>query len=155
MGGNLKRRLAAILVGDVAGYSSLMEADEEGTAARMAACRATAEAEIAKAEGRLFKAMGDAVLAQFPSAINALHCAVRIRDFLSVSEKDPQRPLVMRFGLHLADVIVDGDDLIGDGVNLAARILQGAEPGAPSNIDKLSTDHRRVSAGTCASSEKL
>jgi TolB-like protein len=122
-----------------------MEADEEGTAARMVGCRAAAEAEISKAEGRLFKAMGDAVLAEFPSAINALHCAVRIRDFLSVSEKDQQRPLVMRFGLHLADVIVDGDDLIGDGVNLAARIQQGAEPGALDLRSGLFDQIRRVS----------
>lgn len=125
----MKRRLAAILVGDVAGYSSLMEADEEGTAARMAACRAIADAEIAKAEGRLFKAMGDAVLAEFMSPMNAVHCAVGMRDALAAAEQGRERPLTMRFGLHLADVLVEGDDLIGDGVNLAARIQQAAEPG--------------------------
>ena len=125
----MKRRLAAILVGDVAGYSSLMEADEEGTAARMATCRAIADAEITKAEGRLFKAMGDAVLAEFPSAINAVRCAVAIRDALTVSEKGQERALAMRFGLHLADVIVEGEDLIGDGINVAARVQQEAEPG--------------------------
>lgn len=126
----MKRRLAAILVADVAGYSSLMEADEEGTAARMAGCRAIAGDEIAKAEGRLFKAMGDAVLAEFASPMNAVHCAVAMRDALGAAEEGREQPLTMRFGLHLADVLVEGDDLIGDGVNLAARIQQAAEPGA-------------------------
>lgn len=79
----MNRRLAAILVADVVGYSSLMEADEEGTAARMSACRAIAEAEIAKADGRLFKAMGDAVLAEFASPINAVRCAVGVRSALA------------------------------------------------------------------------
>src|SRR5512143_4140210 len=125
----MQRRLAAILVADVDGYSSLMEADEEGTAARMAACRAITDAEIAKAEGRLFKAMGDAVLAEFASPINAVRCAVGIRDALALGEQGQDQPFTMRFGLHLADVLVEGDDLIGDGVNLAARIQQAAEPG--------------------------
>jgi adenylate cyclase len=125
----MQRRLAAILVADVAGYSSLMEADEEGTAARMAACRTITDAEIAKAEGRLFKAMGDAVLAEFASPINAVRCAVGIRDALALGEQGQSQPFTMRFGLHLADVLVEGDDLIGDGVNLAARIQQAAEPG--------------------------
>ncbi len=126
----MKRRLAAILVADVAGYSSLMEADEEGTAARMTACRTTIDAEIARTDGRLFKAMGDAVLAEFASPINAVRCAVGIREALVLAETRRDPPLTMRFGLHLADVLVEGDDLIGDGVNLAARIQQAAEPGA-------------------------
>ena len=126
----MKRRLTTILVGDVVGYSSLMEADEEGTAERMSACRAIAEAEISKAEGRLFKAMGDSVLAEFSSPVNAVRGAVGIRDNLVIVEQDRDTPFRMRFGLHLADVLVEGDDLIGDGVNLAARIQQAAEPGA-------------------------
>jgi class 3 adenylate cyclase/TolB-like protein len=126
----MKRRLVAILVADVAGYSSLMEADEEGTAARMVACRAITDAAIAEADGRLFKAMGDAVLAEFASPMNAVRCAVGIRDRLAAAEQGKERPLTMRFGLHLADVLVEGDDLIGDGVNVAARIQQAAAPGA-------------------------
>jgi len=74
--------------------------------------------------------MGDAVLAEFASPMNAVHCAVGMRDALAAAEQGRDRPLLMRFGLHLADVLVDGDDLIGDGVNLAARIQQAAEPGA-------------------------
>ena len=117
----MKRRLAAILVADVVGYSSLMEADEEGMAVRMAACREITDTEIVDAEGRLFKAMGDAVLAEFASPINAVRCAVCIRNALALAEKDSEQPLTLRFGLHLADVIVDGDDLIGDGINVAVQ----------------------------------
>ncbi len=141
----MKRRLAAILVADVAGYSSLMEVDEVGTARRMAGCRAIADAEIDKAEGRLFKAMGDAVLAEFGSPMNALDCAVGIRDALATTEHGPERPLSMRFGLHFADVIVEGDDLIGDGVNLAARIQQAAEPSAIDLSSQLFEQVRRTS----------
>jgi len=141
----MKRRLAAILVADVAGYSSLMEADEEGTAARMAACRSIADAEIAKADGRLFKAMGDAVLAEFASPMNAVRCAVGIRNALVLAEQGQDQPLTMRFGLHLADVLVEGDDLIGDGVNLAARIQQAAEPGAIDLSGALFEQIRRTS----------
>ena len=141
----MKRRLAAILVADVAGYSSLMEADEEGTAARMAVCRGIADAEIAKADGRLFKAMGDAVLAEFASPINALRCAVGIRDALVLAGQGQEAPLTMRFGLHLADVLVEGDDLIGDGVNLAARIQQAAEPGSIDLSGALFEQIRRTS----------
>ncbi len=75
----MKRRLAAILVADVVGYSSLMEADEEGTAERLAACRMIIDAQVAGCEGRVFKAMGDAVLAEFASPINAVRCATGIR----------------------------------------------------------------------------
>lgn len=141
----MKRRLVAILVADVAGYSSLMEADEEGTAARMAACRAIADVEISKADGRLFKAMGDAVLAEFTSPINAVRCAVGIRSALVLAERGQDRPLAMRFGLHLADVMVEGDDLIGDGINLVARIQQAAEPGAIDLSGPLFEQIRRTS----------
>jgi len=126
----MKRRLAAILVADVVGYSSLMEADEEGTAERMAGCKRIAKAEIANADGRLFKTMGDAILAEFASPMNALHCAVGIRDSLALAEQKSKSPLQMRFGLHLADVLVDGSDLIGDGINVAARIQQAADVGS-------------------------
>ena len=142
----MKRRLAAILVADVVGYSSLMEVDEEGTAARMSALRAIADAEIAKAEGRLFKAMGDAVLAEFASPTNALHCAVAIRSALALAEQEHPNPLTLRVGLHLADVMVEGDDLIGDGVNLAARIQQAAEPGAIELSSGFFEQIRRTSA---------
>jgi adenylate cyclase len=141
----MQRRLTAILVADVTGYSGLMERDEEGTAARMSACRAIVDAEIAKTEGRLFKAMGDAVLAEFASPINAIRCAVGIRNALAVAEQNNEQPLTMRFGLHLADVLVEGDDLIGDGINLAARIQQAADPGTIDLSSALFEQIRRTS----------
>ena len=127
----MKRRMAAILVADVVGYSGLMEADEDGTAQRLVNCRNLIDAEIAKCDGRLFKAMGDAVLVEFASPINAVRCAVGIRAGLLLAGQGDERPLRMRFGLHLADVLVENnDDLVGDGVNLAARIQQAADPDA-------------------------
>ncbi len=123
----MKRRLAAILVGDVVGYSAMMEADEEGTAARVAQLSAVLQEKVRAHDGRVFKTMGDAILADFASPLNALRCAVEIRNGLA---EVPGKTIQMRFGLHLADVIESGDDLIGDGVNLAARIQSSADPGA-------------------------
>ncbi|MEW9922512.1 adenylate/guanylate cyclase domain-containing protein [Marimonas sp. MJW-29] len=125
----MERRLATILVADVSGFSRLMEIDEEGTAARMRDCLSMTQTEIAKTNGRLFKTMGDAILAEFSSPMNAMRCAISIRDTLASNEQYQAEPLKLRFGLHLADVMVEGEDLIGDGVNVAARIQQAAEPG--------------------------
>jgi adenylate cyclase len=126
----VNRRMAAILVADIVGYSALMEADEEGTARRLADCRNQIAAEIAKYDGRLFKAMGDAVLVEFASPINGLRCAMGIRSALLLTNQGDKPPFRMRFGLHVADVLVENDDLIGDGINLAARIQQAAEADA-------------------------
>ncbi len=104
----------------------MMEADEEGTAVRIAALSGLVQQKVTARDGRVFKTMGDAVLADFASPFNALHCAVDIRDALAGADD----PIQMRMGLHLADVIEAGDDLIGDGVNLAARIQAAADPGA-------------------------
>lgn len=124
----MKRRLAAILVGDVVGYSAMMETDEEGTATRVAGLIAMFQDRVKGRDGRVFKVMGDAVFADSTSPLNAVHCAVEIRSALA--EMFDDRSWQMRFGLHLADVIESGDDLVGDGVNLAARIQSGAEPNA-------------------------
>ena len=126
----MKRRIVTILIADIVGYSAMMEADEEGTARRLTDSRKLTDAEIAKFDGRIFKAMGDAILVEFNSPINAARCAVSIRSALALSERESEYPLRMRFGLHLADVLVDNDDLIGDGINLAARIQQSADPDA-------------------------
>jgi adenylate cyclase len=123
----MKRRLATILVGDVVGYSAMMEADEEGTAARVMDMTAMVHEKVRAREGRVFKTMGDAVLADFASPLNALRCAVEMRSALAEAA---DQTIQMRFGLHLADVIESGDDLLGDGVNLAARIESCADPGA-------------------------
>jgi len=121
----VKRRLATILVGDVVGYSAMMEADEEVTAALLADVTGMVRDKVRARDGRVFKLMGDAVLADFASPLNALRCAAEIRSGLAETHGSA---LQMRIGLHLADVIESGDDLIGDGVNLAARIqaLRGA-----------------------------
>src|SRR3712207_5081405 len=122
----MERRLAAIMVADIVGYSSLMEEAEEHTAHRVAGCHKLIRETVASLGGRVFNTAGDASLAEFGSAINALRGAVEIRNALAgVTEGDPLR---LRFGLHLADVVVRGDDLVGDGVNVAARIQQEAEP---------------------------
>lgn len=126
----MKRRIATILIADIVGYSAMMEADEEGTARRLGDCRELIDTEIAKCDGRMFKAMGDAVLIEFASPINAVRCAVNVRSALALAERSGEPALRMRFGLHLADVVIDSDDLIGDGVNLAARIQQAADPDA-------------------------
>lgn len=141
----MKRRLAAILVADVVSYASLMEADEEGTAVRLAACRKVIDTQVGECEGRVFKTMGDAVLVEFPSPVNAVRCAAGIRSGLALAERGAENPLRMRFGLHLADVLVDGDDLIGDGVNVAARIQQNSEPNAIDISTALFEQIRRTS----------
>jgi adenylate cyclase len=117
-----QRRLAAILVADVVGYSKLVGRDEAGTLAKLAALkRELIEPAIAKHSGRLFKAVGDGFLVEFASAVQAVACAVAIQ------RADPSLPL--RIGIHLGDVVVEGDDLMGDGVNIAARIESVAEAG--------------------------
>jgi adenylate cyclase len=126
----MQRRMAAIMVADVVGFSGLMEADEEGTARRLEDSRPAIDAEIGKCDGRVFKTMGDAFLVEFASPINGVRCAAGIRAGLALAERTADLPLRMRFGLHVADVLVQGDDLLGDGVNLASRIQQAADPDA-------------------------
>jgi class 3 adenylate cyclase/TolB-like protein len=122
--------MAAIMVGDIVGYSAMIEKSEEKTVARLATCHTLISEKVASLDGRIFKRAGDAALAEFPSPINALRCAVEIGVALPGIEAFEVEPLRMRFGVHLADVAVQGDDLVGDGVNLAARLQQAAEPGA-------------------------
>jgi class 3 adenylate cyclase len=122
--------MVAIMVGDIVGYSAMMEKSEEKTVARLATCQALISEKVGTLDGRIFNRAGDATLAEFPSPINALRCAVEIGVALAGTDESGVEPLKMRFGLHLADVVVHGDDLVGDGVNLAARIQQAAAPGS-------------------------
>ena len=124
----MERRLAAIMVADIVGYSSLMEEAEEHTADRVSRCRELVREKVASLGGRIFNTAGDAWLAEFGSAINTLRCATEIRSTLAGREDMEADPLRLRFGLHLADVVVQSDDLLGDGVNVATRIQQDAEP---------------------------
>jgi TolB-like protein/class 3 adenylate cyclase len=124
----MKRRLAAIMVGDIVGYSAMMERSEERAAGRLNTCHELIGDKVRLLDGRVFSTAGDAALAEFPSPINAVRCAVEIRSGLAGIDGDNSDPMKMRFGLHLADVVVQGDDLIGDGVNVATRIEQAADP---------------------------
>jgi adenylate cyclase len=119
-----QRRLAAILVADVVGYSKLMGNDEAGTLAQLKALRTQIiEPQIAKHAGRLFKSVGDGFLIEFASAVQAVSCAKAIQ------EANDHSRLTLRIGIHIGDVVVQGDDLMGDGVNVAARIESVAEAG--------------------------
>ncbi|GEP61571.1 adenylate/guanylate cyclase domain-containing protein [Reyranella soli] len=119
-----QRRLAAILVADVAGYSKLMGSDEAGTLAQLEALRKEIIGpQIAKHAGRLFKSVGDGFLIEFASAVQAVSCAKAIQ------EANGEGRLPLRIGIHVGDVVVQGDDLMGDGVNVAARVEGIADPG--------------------------
>src|SRR5262252_9006853 len=119
-----QRRLVAILVADVVGYSKLIGSDEAGTLAQLHALRTEViEPQLAKHAGRLFKSVGDGFLVEFSSAVQAVSCA------RAIQEANALKPLLLRIGIHVGDVVVQGDDLLGDGVNVAARIEAVAEPG--------------------------
>jgi adenylate cyclase len=128
----LQRRLAAILASDVVGYSRLMQTDEAGTLARLKKLRHDIiDPAIAGHSGRIVKLMGDGALVEFGSAVDAVTCAIEIQK--SVREHDAGEPedrrIQFRIGINVGDVIVDGNDIYGDGVNVAARIEALAEPG--------------------------
>ena len=129
----VERRLAAILAADVVGYSRLMERDEAGTLARLKAHRRElVEPLVAEHRGRVVKLMGDGALCEFASVVDAVACAVAIQRGMAEREAGVPEAERIRFriGVNLGDVIVEGDgDLYGDGVNVAARLEQLAEPG--------------------------
>jgi adenylate cyclase len=120
-----QRRLAAILAADVVGYSRMMEQDEAGTLALLKSRRrGVLEPLVAQRQGRVFKSTGDGVLVEFGSAVNAVQCAVDLQERKAAanSEQPDQTPVVLRIGVNLGDVMVEGGDLFGDGVNIAARL---------------------------------
>src|SRR3984893_3710977 len=126
------RRLAAILAADVAGYSRLMGADEEGTLERLKSLRhELLDPKIAEHRGRIVKTTGDGLLVEFASIVDAVRCAVAVQQ--AMPERDTNvaadNRIELRIGINLGDVIVEGDDLYGDGVNIAARIEALADPG--------------------------
>ncbi|MEO9189766.1 MAG: adenylate/guanylate cyclase domain-containing protein [Acetobacteraceae bacterium] len=120
-----QRRLAAILVADVVGYSSQIGADEAGALARLRSVRDMTDGLIAEHQGRVFKTTGDGFLAEFPSAVQALRCAIAIQTGLGKQADS----LKLRLGLHQGDVVARDGDLLGDGVNIAARLEPLAEAG--------------------------
>jgi adenylate cyclase len=129
----MKRRLAAILAADVAGYSRLMEQDEAGTLATLKELRRSVlQPLLATHHGRIVKVMGDGVLVEFASAVHAVQCAVELQKGMAVANGDllDDRRIHLRIGVNLGDVIVEGNDLYGDGVNIAARLQAMADPGS-------------------------
>src|SRR3984893_1039609 len=126
------RRLAAILAADVAGYSRLMGADEEGTHERLKAHRRElVDPKIGEHAGRIVKTTGDGMLVEFPSVVDAVRCAAEVQRAMVDREAGmpEDRRIRFRIGINLGDIIVDGDDIFGDGVNVAARLEALAEPG--------------------------
>src|ERR1700758_1855387 len=139
------RRLAAILAADVAGYSLLMGADEEGTHERLQAhLRELIQPKVAQRRGRIVKNTGDGFLAEFASVVDAVRCAVEIQRGMAArnTETPPERRITFRVGINLGDVIVEEHDIFGDGVNVAARLEALADPGGIC-ISRTVRDHIR------------
>ena len=129
---SVERRLAAILAADVVGYSRLMEVDEAGTLARLKTVRLELiDPALAKCKGRVIKTTGDGMLVEFQSVTEALRCAVDFQERMARRNRDmpASRTLLYRIGINLGDVIVEGEDILGDGVNVAARLESIAQPG--------------------------
>ena len=128
----MERRLAAVLAADIVGYSRLMEQDEAGTLTALKTRRKDVlEPLVARYQGRVFKVTGDGVLVEFGSAVNAVQCAVELQHAMAAANVDlPEtRHIVLRVGINLGDVLVEGGDLYGDSVNIAARLEGIVEPG--------------------------
>jgi adenylate cyclase len=133
LGSNLvQRRLAAILAADVAGYSRLMGADEVGTLEALKAHRRELiDPAIASHTGRIVKTTGDGMLVEFASAVDAVTCAMAIQEkMVERNAENPGPHVAFRIGINIGDIIIDGDDIFGDGVNIAARVENECEPGA-------------------------
>jgi len=127
----IERKLAGILSADVAGYSRLMSADEIGTLRTLTAYRKVTDSLIQQHYGRIVNTAGDSVLAEFASAVDAIQCAVAIQQALKVQNADlsPERKMEFRIGLNVGDVVVEGEQIYGDGVNVAARLQGLADAG--------------------------
>lgn len=128
----VERRLTAILAADVAGYSRLVGEDEEGTLAHLKGHRrALVDPQLAKHRGRIVKTTGDGMLAEFASVVDALRCAVEIQRGMAErnSALAPARRIEFRIGINVGDIVAEGDDILGDGVNVAARLEGVSQPG--------------------------
>ena len=128
---SVERKLAAIFAADVAGYSTLMGRDEVGTLRTLTAYRLIIDRLIASHRGRIFNTAGDSLVADFASAVDAVQCAVAMQD--AIAKENAERPageqMRFRVGVHVGDIMVQGDNLFGDAVNIAARLEALAEPG--------------------------
>jgi adenylate cyclase len=128
----VERKLAAIFAADIAGYSRLMARDEVATLARLKACRVIIDGLIASHRGRIFNTAGDSVVADFASAVDAVQCGVAVQAAIATENAGgtSDEPMQFRIGVHVGDVIVEGSNLLGDSVNIAARLEALAEPGS-------------------------
>jgi adenylate cyclase len=131
MNAKVKRRLTTVLCADVEGYSRLMEVDEAGTLVTLQRYRSAMATLIGRHDGRIINTWGDAVIAEFASVVEAVQCAVETQQELTTDSRSlpDARKMQFRIGINLGDVMVDGDNIYGDGVNVAARLQQLAEPG--------------------------
>jgi len=127
----VKRRLTTVLCADVSGYSRLMEADETGTMETLRRSRTAMAGLVERHDGRIVNTWGDAVIAEFASVVEAVQCAVEIQQEISNQKPEPPNGNRMQFriGINLGDVMVEGSDIYGDGVNIASRLQELAEPG--------------------------
>ena len=140
-----QRRLAAIVSADVVGYSRLMGVDETGTLAALRAHRAELiDAKIAEHGGRIVKTMGDGLLLEFPSVVDATQCMVEIQLGMAGRNEgvDEDRRITFRVGVNLGDIIIEGEDILGDGVNIAARLQEIADPGGVTISGRVHDDVR-------------
>ena len=128
----VERRLAAVLAADVAGYSRLMGVDEEGTLAQLKACRkALVDPTIAKHRGRIVKTTGDGMFVEFASAVDAARCSLEVQSGMALQNEalPPDKRIEFRIGIHVGDIMIDDNDIFGEGVNVAARLENECEPG--------------------------
>lgn len=129
-GGRIERRLAAILAADIAGYSRLMGADELGTLEALKTHRREViDPAIASHKGRIVKTTGDGMLVEFASAVDAVTCAMAVQEKMAQRNDRATPAIFFRIGINIGDIIIDGDDIFGDGVNVAARVENECEPG--------------------------
>jgi adenylate cyclase len=129
MPSDIQRKLTTILAADAAGYSRVMEANEVEGLRALKAARAVFKKSIARHHGRIANTAGDGLIAEFPSVVEAVQCAIEVQRELGDQPFDADLALNFRIGIHLGDVMIDGEDLLGEGVNLAARLQTMAEPG--------------------------
>src|SRR5262245_1094741 len=127
----MERRLAAILAADVVGYSRLMQLAEDRTLSALKARRDILQPMVAKHHGRVVNFVADGVLAEFASAVHAVECAAELQPAMDAANADipEDQKIILRVGINLGDVIVEGNEVFGDGVNIAARLQALAEPG--------------------------
>src|SRR5580704_8005386 len=125
----MNRKIAAIFAADIAGYSKLVAEDEEETLRRLASYRAVFDDFITRCGGRVFNTAGDAILAEFSSAVEAVRCAIDVQESLRTLAYPASRQMTFRIGISIGDVVERDGDLLGEGVNTAARLEGLAQPG--------------------------